>query len=135
MKNWFFKFMQGRNGVNHFSRFLSSIGLLIWIIALFFERSTFGNFLSLFGIGCILYSNFIIFSRDKVQRNKENQDYLNLRNKFISIFSKNKNKILNSKKYKYLKCPNCKTEMRVPKGKGKIKIHCKNCGEEFLTKS
>lgn len=135
MKNWFYKFMQGRNGVNHFSRFLSTLGMILLIISMFLKQNIFGNFILFFGLACVFYSNFIIFSRNKVQRAKENQDYLALRRKFLGFFSKKKNKMKNLKEYKYLKCPNCKTEMKVPRGKGKIKIHCKNCGNDFITKS
>ena len=135
MKNWFYKFMQGRNGVNHFSRFLSTLGMILLIISMFLKQNIFGNFILFFGLACVFYSNFIIFSRNKVQRAKENQDYLLLRRKFLGFFSKKKNKMKNLKEFKYLKCPNCKTEMKVPRGKGKIKIHCKNCGNDFIEKS
>lgn len=135
MKNWFYKFMQGRNGVNHFSRFLSTLGMILLIISMFLKQNIFGNFILFFGLACVFYSNFIIFSRNRVQRAKENQDYLALRRKFLGFFSKKKNKMKNLKEYKYLKCPNCKTEMKVPRGKGKIKVHCKNCGNDFITKS
>ena len=135
MKNWFYKFMQDRNGVNHFSRFLSTLGMILLIISMFLKQNIFGNFILFFGLACVFYSNFIIFSRNKVQRAKENQDYLALRRKFLGFFSKKKNKMKNLKEYKYLKCPNCKTEMKVPRGKGKIKVHCKNCGNDFITKS
>lgn len=35
------------------------------------------------------------------------------------------------KKYKVFECPNCKTKLRVPRGKGKVRITCRNCGEKF----
>lgn len=33
--------------------------------------------------------------------------------------------------YTIVPCPHCKTRIRVPKGKGKIKIRCRSCGESF----
>ncbi len=39
------------------------------------------------------------------------------------------------KLYKYYKCPKCKTELRVPKGKGKIKIKCPKCQEQFIKRT
>ena len=36
------------------------------------------------------------------------------------------------KEYKYVRCDNCKNVMRVPKNKGRIKIKCRKCGNEFI---
>ena len=41
----------------------------------------------------------------------------------------------NMKTYAYFNCPKCKTELRVPKGKGKILITCPKCGEKFEEKT
>ncbi|MBR5948660.1 MAG: hypothetical protein IKZ82_08475 [Clostridia bacterium] len=37
--------------------------------------------------------------------------------------------------YKYFRCPKCGKEYRAPKGKGKIRVTCKECGEQFEKKS
>ena len=37
--------------------------------------------------------------------------------------------------YAYFFCPKCRKELRVPRGKGKIKIKCPNCAHEFIRKS
>ncbi len=39
------------------------------------------------------------------------------------------------KTHAYFKCPKCSTELRVPKGKGKIRITCPKCGEQFVEKT
>ena len=39
------------------------------------------------------------------------------------------------KVYAYYRCPKCRTELRVPRGKGKIKIKCPKCGEEFIKRT
>ncbi len=41
----------------------------------------------------------------------------------------------NEKIYAYFFCPKCKKELRVPRGKGKIKITCPNCGGQFIRKT
>ncbi|HCX64939.1 MAG TPA: NrdH-redoxin [Eubacteriaceae bacterium] len=40
-------------------------------------------------------------------------------------------RIENAMKNEVVTCPNCETRLRVPSGKGKIKITCKNCGHQF----
>ena len=37
--------------------------------------------------------------------------------------------------YAYYNCPKCRAELRVPRGKGKIKIRCPKCGEEFIKRT
>lgn len=46
---------------------------------------------------------------------------------FSSLFKKNP--------YRKFKCPSCKTLCRVPKGKGKIRIHCPACNHEFIKRT
>lgn len=46
-----------------------------------------------------------------------------------------KNKIESLLDYKVIDCPNCKTRLRVPKGKGKIKITCQKCSNAFIVNS
>jgi len=37
--------------------------------------------------------------------------------------------------YKVEKCPHCQQKMRIPKGKGKVKVNCSNCGKSFETRT
>lgn len=39
------------------------------------------------------------------------------------------------REHKYFRCPNCGQMLRVPKGKGKISISCRNCGTTFQKKT
>lgn len=39
------------------------------------------------------------------------------------------------KNYKYFQCPSCHQKIRVPKGRGKIRIHCPKCGHDFEKKT
>ena len=39
------------------------------------------------------------------------------------------------REYKYLICPQCTQRLRVPRGKGRIRVTCTNCGNVFETKS
>lgn len=37
--------------------------------------------------------------------------------------------------YKVEKCPHCEQKMRIPKGEGKVRVNCSNCGKEFETRT
>ena len=127
MKN----FMIGRYGQDELGKFILSLALILLVINLFVKTSA----LSAVALMLIFYSYYRIFSRDTSARYAENKKFLDtiepLRRKFFT----SKNKYENRKVYKYIKCPNCKLEMKVPKGKGKIKVTCKSCGNKFIIKS
>lgn len=127
MKN----FMIGRYGQDELGKFILSLTLILLVINLFVKTSA----LSVVALILIFYSYYRIFSRDTSARYAENKKFLDtiepLRRKFFT----SKNKYENRKVYKYIKCPSCKLEMKVPKGKGKIKVTCKSCGNKFIIKS
>lgn len=39
------------------------------------------------------------------------------------------------KQYRIYKCPKCRQKLRVPRGRGKIAIRCRKCGNEFIRRS
>lgn len=123
--------MIGRYGQDELGKFILSLTLILLVINLFVKTSA----LSVVALILIFYSYYRIFSRDTSARYAENKKFLDtiepLRRKFFT----SKNKYENRKVYKYIKCPSCKLEMKVPKGKGKIKVTCKSCGNKFIIKS
>ena len=125
------KFIIGRYGQDELGKFILSLALILLIINLFVKTAA----LSAAALVLIIYSYYRIFSRDVRARYAENEKFLTsldpLRRKFFS----SKNKYDNRKVYKYIKCPKCKFEMKVPKNKGKIRVTCKKCGEKFIVKS
>lgn len=123
--------MIGRYGQDELGKFILSLSLILLIINLFVKTAA----ISAAALVLIIYSYYRIFSRDISARYAENKKFLTnldpLRRKFFS----SKNKYDNRKVYKYIKCPKCKFEMKVPKNKGKIRVTCKKCGEKFIVKS
>ncbi|TIH60776.1 hypothetical protein EWQ15_31035, partial [Klebsiella pneumoniae] len=82
-----------------------------------------------------IYFYYRAFSKVVNARYAENKKYLDAVDPLRKKFFKSKNKYQNRKVYKYITCPNCKFEMKVPKGKGKIRVTCKSCGNKFIIKS
>ena len=84
--------------------------------------------LALLAIWCIR-----AFSRKHYNRSLENQKFLRIWRAF-----KEKNKglfaffaRLADRKHKYFKCPNCKSRLRVPRGRGNITVTCPRCKNKF----
>ncbi len=112
--------MDGRNGLDTLGWFWCILGLILNIIG---SISGLGSFTMLAYIPLVLCF-MRIFSRDTARRYEENL-------KFTQFFARIKGR----KNYCYYKCPACKTKVRVPKGKGKIKITCPSCRETFVKKT
>ena len=137
MRDKFNKFMQGRYGVDDFSRFIMGVALTLIILTMvvtMFNRNV-GSILDFLGIAAIVYAYFRIFSRNIQQRYAENQKYLNYRYQMAVKWNRFKKHLAQRKIYRFYKCPQCKQKVRVPKGRGKICITCPKCRTEFVKKS
>ena len=48
------------------------------------------------------------------------------------IIGFDRNRIEEMMKYDVVKCPDCSQKLRLPAGKGKLKVTCRNCGHKFI---
>ena len=131
MKERLKQFMQGRYGADQLSRFGSILGLIIILAGLFTKVKM------VLYIGWAIYIYFGIyrvFSKNITKRYNENIKYMDSTKPLRDFFGKIKGRFKGMKDYKYLKCPNCKKEMKIPKVKGKVKITCPHCKNKFIKK-
>lgn len=134
MKNLKFKFqqfMQGRYGADIFSRDLIWISLGFMLINLFLRI----KLIRWLPFLIIIYTYFRMFSKNFSKRYNENRVYTNFKAKITKSFSRKFKRLRDIRKYKYLKCPNCKQQLRVPRGKKEIIVTCKKCRTKFDAKS
>lgn len=129
MKDRFNRFMYGRRGMDEFSKvlFWSGLGLYILSILLSLIIAPLAALARLFGFFFVVFSLIRAFSRNLGQRELENQAYLMFLSRKKQKLDAAKERRAQSKQYKFFKCPNCGTYLRVPRGKGKLHINCK-CG-------
>lgn len=126
--------LAGRNGIDRLSIAMMWFGLILMVPAMLFSSAI------LNGVSMAVYvlAIFRVFSRNTVKRSAENRLYLNqtmkLRNQTTKIrkaIVHRRNRFKNRKQYRYFKCPNCKSWLRVPRGKGQVKVTCGNCKHQF----
>ena len=134
MKERFIRFMAGRNGNDQFNRFLLILAAVFMLISLIFRR-TVGTLLSYIVVALLVYMYFRMFSRNIYKRREENGKYLRLLYAAEGKYRVLKERWVQRKDYKFFSCPSCHTNLRVPRGKGKIKIVCRKCGTSFMGKS
>lgn len=134
MKQRLLQFMAGRNGNDAFNRFLLVLILALMLLSLFLPSglSRITYFLTIVLLG---YSYFRMFSRNIYKRQTENAWYWEKRSRVVSSVRLLKERWLQRKDYRFFSCPSCRTTLRVPKGKGQIKIVCRKCGSSFVRKT
>lgn len=128
------QFMYGRCGTDQFSRFLLILTLVLIVLSWFFS-GVFQSLFSLLSIISLVYCYYRILSKDLYKRQKENAWYLKKQAAVSSWFRSLKDRWTQRKDYKFFRCPSCHTLLRVPKGKGKILLTCRKCGNRFERKS
>ena len=135
MREKFARFMAGRYGNDQLNRFLSIAGLVFAIIALPLHRNAVSSVFWLIAIALIALVYARMLSRNVIKRSDENTKYLRKKNSVVRAFNLRKERWKQRKSYKFFTCPACHTTLRVPKGKGKVNIVCRKCGNSFQGKT
>ena len=87
MKEKFLRFMQGRYGLDQFSKALLIGGLIVVLLSSFFAGGRAGSLFYLLGWILIIYCYFRIFSKNVSKRYAENQKYLAKTYKIQDLYS------------------------------------------------
>lgn len=126
--------MAGRNGSDNLCRFLSVVVCVMVLIGAFAGDEA-ASMLWGLGVVGLVYIYFRVFSKNLPKRRAENDKYLALRRKITGDFTGGRDRWSQRKDYVFFRCPSCRTMLRVPRGKGKIKIICRKCGNSFIKKT
>lgn len=134
--NWLRNFMIGRYGTDQLSFFVIIVNMVMTLIA-----SLFGGNIVVLLLSYALWV-WIIFrtlSRNIAARQKENEIFLVgwdwVKDHTVGIrgwFTTEGNRFRDRDTHKYFRCPKCHQMVRVPKNKGKVRIICPKCKEEFI---
>lgn len=127
----FSQFMRGRYGMDSFSRFLMTVGIVCLLLSALFD-------IPFFNFACwalLIYLYFRMFSRNISARYAEEQEYIRIREKVKAFLRRDKKVIDDSRTHRIYKCPQCKQKIRVPRGKGRIEITCPKCGRKFIKRT
>ena len=134
MKERLLRFMAGRNGNDAFNRFLIGLSLVLLLLSFVLPEALRRIVYSLFLI-ILVFTYYRMLSRNLYKRQAENARYWQKRSQFVGWFRLQKERWTQRKDYRFFSCPSCHTTLRVPKGRGKIKIVCRKCGNSFVRKS
>ena len=158
LKNEYKAIMFGRNGMDSLNRALLALAAIVAGLQFLFTLIS-GRAGGMYAaaVGLIAVAVFRFFSRNTYKRGAENMMFSQLwaglkqrraaskaaaaNNPYRQSQNPyrqpkpNKNAKEAARRTKVVVCGKCGQKLRVPKGKGKIRVFCKNCGEAFEAKS
>lgn len=134
IRNFFSRFMYGRYGSDQLNIFLSIFFLLLWVIEIFVRVQIAASILQLVTTVLAFIILFRSLSRNYNRRRAENEAFLKFAGPAMHWFKRKRNQA-KDREHVYFKCPSCKQILRVPRGKGKVTITCRNCGTVFQEKT
>ena len=135
MKEKFYRFMQGRYGIDQFTNFLVFSALIMVVIEMFIKIPFVHLLLNILSVAAIMYAYFRILSRNHNKRYAENERYMRYHNGVKFFIARQISHMQQRKTHHIYKCPQCRQSIRVPKGKGRIAITCPKCHTEFIKRS
>jgi len=149
-------FQQQQRGLDELNRAMLIAALALSLLGMFFSKSGWPR-VALAGLGAALLVLVVIrmVSKNAAKRYQENMKYLTaetavkdwVRRTFRARGAGAKTAATRAKRarknpswgelrqFKYLICPQCAQRLRVPRGKGRIRVTCTNCGNIFETRS
>ena len=135
MRDRLIQFMAGRNGNDQLNRALMIAWVALLLLASVLRRTALGSVLYILMLALLVLTYYRMLSRDLYRRRSENERYLRAVEKQRAKLRVLKERWKQRKDYKFFSCPSCKAVMRVPRGRGKIRIVCHKCGNTFMGKS
>lgn len=128
------RFMYGRYGMDPLGRFLT-ITALVLLVASMFIGGLAGSILWVAALAALVWCYARALSRRYDKRRAENDKYMRLRTAVTRWFASIKTRWSQRKEFRFFRCPSCHALLRVPKGKGRIRLTCRKCGNRFERKS
>lgn len=125
------RFMAGRYGADPLSVALMLLSLIFMIVASVSGLAVF-SVLSLLPMGWCFYR---LLSRNTFRRRAENDRFLKGGRRAAGFFRMWFRRLRDLRTHRYFRCPHCKAVLRVPRGKGKIRVTCTVCQTRFDAKT
>lgn len=142
------EFMMGRYGYDQLSRTLIVLSMVLMVLSVFVNSKW--VFLAAIIVLAIGYGR--MFSKNIAKRQQENLKYCALLAKFNKKYRQPQNKGTKEQPikyasfeayqhqdegmtYSYYRCRKCGQTVRVPQGKGIVKITCPECGNSFVDRT
>ena len=131
MKERMQRFMAGRYGNDQLNQFIFIVAIISMVLEIITRQSLFYTLT----LVLLILAYVRVFSLNINKRYEENMKFLQKKDAILNKFRKQKYYAAQRRNFHIYTCPQCKQKIRIPKGKGKIRITCPKCRTSFIKKS
>lgn len=125
------EWMRGRRGPDDIVYASIYLAFIVVVVNIFAHAA----WLGWLALALIVYAGFRIQSKNLGARSKENAAFLKAIGPLRPWLQNPKAAAAEAKQFKHVKCSHCGQKVRVPRGKGKLRVTCPKCREKFEVKS
>lgn len=126
MQNALANWMQGRNGPDNLGFTALVAAIVFSLLSLF--RLPLASLLSML---CYVYALWRMLSRNVAKRQEENRQFMDKTGHAQTEIRQFFLRLRSIKTYKYFRCPQCKTRLRLKRGCGEKHVTCPKCQHKF----
>lgn len=125
------EWLRGRQGPDDLAVFCVDLAVVVLLVNVFARVS----WLSWVALALVVYAMFRIQSKNLGSRARENEAFLKALGPARPWFQNPRAAWSELRTYKHVRCTSCKQRVRVPRGKGKLRVTCPKCGTKFEVRS
>lgn len=125
------EWLRGRQGPDDLAVFSVNLAIVIVLVNVFART----GWLGWVGLALVAYAMFRIQSRNLGARARENETFLRALGPVRPWVQNPRAAWAELRAYKHVRCTSCRQRVRVPRGKGRLRVTCPRCKTKFEVRS
>ena len=125
------EWLRGRQGPDDLTVFSVDLAVVIVLVNVFART----GWLGWVALALVAYAMFRIQSRNLAARSRENAAFLKALGPARPWLQNPRAAWGELRAYKHVRCSSCKQRVRVPRGKGRLRVTCPRCKTKFEVRS
>ena len=121
------EWLRGRQGPDDLAVFSVNLAIVIVLVNVFART----GWLGWVGLALVAYAMFRIQSRNLGARARENEAFLRALGPARPWVQNPRAAWAELRAYKHVRCSSCRQRVRVPRGKGRLRVTCPRCKTKF----